>query len=301
MLSVVALGGNALIKRGDPLTAEVQLHNVRQAAKALADLSQHSDLVITHGNGPQVGLLALQGEAYGEVPPYPLDVLGAETEGMIGYLIELELRNRLPNRSIITLLTQIEVDADDSAFHAPTKFIGPTYTEAQAQRLSRERGYAIAQDGQAYRRVVASPKPKVILELDTIQRLVNQGVLVICAGGGGIPVVRNEHDQFIGIEAVIDKDLAAAQLAIALKADRLLLLTDVDAVYAGWGEPDAEPIRHISARQLRGYPFAPGSMGPKVESACQFVEATKGKAGIGNLGQATEIFLGQAGTQVHPE
>jgi carbamate kinase len=301
MLSVVALGGNALLKRGEPLTAEVQLQNVRRAATALADLTHHSDLVITHGNGPQVGLLALQGEAYKSVPPYPLDVLGAETEGMIGYLIELELRNRLPDKPIVTLLTQIEVDAEDPAFQSPTKFIGPTYTEAQAQQLSKNPGYTIAQDGKAYRRVVPSPRPKTILELATIQQLVNQGVLVICAGGGGIPVVRNEQNQFTGVEAVIDKDLAAAQLATALKADRLLLLTDVDAVYARWGEPDAEPIRHISVRKLRGYPFAPGSMGPKVEAACQFVEATGGKVGIGNLAQATEIFLGQAGTQIETE
>lgn len=298
MLAIAALGGNALLKRGEPLTAAVQLRNIRRAATALANLTHDTNLVVTHGNGPQVGLLALQGEAYAAVPPYPLDVLGAESEGMIGYLIELELRNCLPHQPIVTLLTQIEVDARDPAFQCPTKFIGPVYSEGQARQLAAERGYAIAPDGAAYRRVVPSPQPQVILELPTIQHLVAQGVLVICAGGGGIPVVRDSHHQLVGVEAVIDKDLAAAQLAIALNAEVLLLLTDVDAVYAHWGEPQATPLGKVTPEQLRQYPFAPGSMGPKVEAACRFVEATGGYAGIGNLEQAKAILLGQAGTQI---
>lgn len=299
MLTVVALGGNALLKRGEPLTAEVQGQNVRRAAIALAELSQHSRLVVTHGNGPQVGLLALQAEAYSSVPPYPLDVLGAESEGMIGYLIEQELRNCLPDQPMVTVLTQIEVNRDDPAFHHPTKFIGPVYDQAEAQRLAVERGYAIALDGNGYRRVVPSPKPQTILELSVIQQLVEMGVLVICAGGGGIPVIRDEQGKFQGVEAVIDKDLATAKLAMDMGGDRLLLLTDVDAVYANWGQSDATPLHHVTSDQLRKFTFAPGSMRPKVEAACQFIEQTGGKAGIGTLEQATAILMGHAGTQIH--
>jgi carbamate kinase len=297
---VVALGGNALLQRGQPLTAAVQLQNIRRAAIALAVLAQyHQPLVVTHGNGPQVGLLALQAEAYKAVPPYPLDVLGAESEGMIGYLIEQELRNCLPEKSIVTLLTQIEVDAQDPAFQTPTKFIGPQYTEAEAQQLAAERGYAIAPDGPAYRRVVPSPKPQTILELPVIQQLVGTGVLVICAGGGGIPVVRDDQGKLHGVEAVIDKDLAAARLAIELGAQGLLLLTDVDAVYSDWDQPTAQPIQRATCAQLRAWAFAPGSMGPKVEAACEFVEQAGGRVGIGNLEQAAEILMGTAGTQIY--
>lgn len=295
---VIALGGNALLQRGQPLTAEVQLGNVRRAAIALAELAKHDSIVVTHGNGPQVGLLALQAEAYKSVPPYPLDVLGAESEGMIGYLIEQELRNCLPSQQMVTLLTQVEVDAQDPAFDNPTKFIGPEYEEAEAQQIAAEHGYAIAPDGKAYRRVVPSPKPVTILELSVIQHLVSHDVLVICTGGGGIPVVRNQQGKFQGVEAVIDKDLATAQLAIELGADLLLLLTDVDAVYTNWEKPDAQPLHQVTSSQMRAYTFAPGSMGPKVEAACRFVEQTGGKAGIGNLEQATEIFKGRVGTQI---
>ena len=299
MLVVVALGGNALLQRGQPLTAENQLQNVRRAAIALADLARENRLVITHGNGPQVGLLALQADAYKSVPPYPLDVLGAETEGMIGYLIEQELRNCLSSRPMVTLLTQIEVDPHDPAFQTPTKFIGPQYDETEARKLSPERGYAIAPDGEAYRRVVPSPKPLTILELSVIQQLVEAGVLVICAGGGGIPVMRDRKGQVHGVEAVIDKDLAAAQLAIELGAEALLLLTDVDAVYLNWSTPEALPMSHVMDSQLRTQTFAPGSMRPKVEAACQFVRQTGKRAGIGNLEQATDILRGKAGTSIY--
>ncbi|MEO1400960.1 MAG: carbamate kinase [Cyanobacteria bacterium J06635_1] len=295
---VVALGGNALLRRGQPLTAEVQLQNVRRAAIALADLTHHNQIIVTHGNGPQVGLLALQAEAYKSVPPYPLDVLGAESEGMIGYLIEQELRNCLPTQPMVTLLTQIEVDPQDPAFQGPTKFIGPQYDEAEARQLAAERGYAIAPDGDAYRRVVPSPAPQTILELSVIQQLVGMGVLVICAGGGGIPVVRDADGKLHGVEAVIDKDLAAAQLAIELGAETLLLLTDVDAVYADWGRPEAQPLHQVTCAQMRSYSFAPGSMGPKVDAACQFVEQTGGRAGIGCLEQAADILPGKVGTQI---
>ena len=295
---VVALGGNALLQRGQALTAKVQLQNLRRAAIALAELAQRDRILVTHGNGPQVGLLALQAETYKSVPPYPLDVLGAETEGAIGYLIEQELRNHLPGQAIVTLLTQIEIDPHDPAFQIPTKFIGPVYDAAEAQQLAAERGYAIAPDGDVYRRVVPSPKPQRILELSVIRQLVESGVLVICAGGGGIPVMRDDRGQFRGVEAVIDKDLAAAQLAMELGAETLLLLTDVNAVYVNWGQPNTQPLHRVTPTQLRSHPFAPGSMGPKVEAACQFVEATQGRAAIGQLDQANELALGQAGTQI---
>lgn len=298
MLVVIALGGNALLKRGQPMEADVQLHNIGTAARAIAQVARHHAVVVTHGNGPQVGLLALQAEAYASVHPYPLDVLNAETEGMIGYLIEQQLRNHLPDRQVVTLLTQVEVDATDPAFTRPTKPIGPLYTQSEAERFAAERGWAIAPDGEAYRRVVPSPEPRRILELPTIQFLVEAGALVICAGGGGIPVVVSSIGEIRGIEAVIDKDLAAALLAIALHADSLLLLTDVDAVYAHWGKPDATPIRTVTVKEIQTYAFASGSMQPKVEAACRFVAATGKPAGIGQLDDAMAILAGQAGTLI---
>jgi carbamate kinase len=302
MLVAIALGGNALLKRGQPLEADVQLRNIGVAAMAIAAVTKTdaptNQVVVTHGNGPQVGLLALQAEAYRAVHPYPLDVLNAETEGAIGYLIEQQLRNQLPDRQVVTLLTQVEVDADDPAFAHPTKPIGPLYTQAEAERLAAERGWAIAPDGDAYRRVVPSPEPRRILELPAIQLLVRAGALVICAGGGGIPVAIDPIGGIRGVEAVIDKDLAAALLAIALNADAFLLLTDVDAVYADWNSPAATPLRAVTPQQLRSHTFAPGSMGPKVEAACRFVEATDKVAGIGRLEDAVAILAGQAGTIV---
>ena len=299
MRIVVALGGNALLRRGEPLTAERQRQNVRTAAEALAPIARDHDLVISHGNGPQVGLLALQSAAYKPDLAYPLDVLGAETEGMIGYLIEQALSNILPpERRCVTLLTQIEVDADDPAFERPSKPIGPGYTETEARRLSGQRGWDIARDGDAYRRVVASPRPKRIFELAVIELLVNQGVIVICAGGGGIPTVCREDGSLVGVEAVIDKDLASALLARELHADVLLMLTDVDAVYYDWGKPEVRAIGRISPQAIRGLAFAPGSMGPKVEAAVEFVEQTGGIAGIGGLTDAHAILAGEAGTVI---
>ncbi|MDX2239992.1 MAG: carbamate kinase [Leptolyngbyaceae cyanobacterium bins.302] len=298
MRVVVALGGNALLRRGEPMTSANQQANIRLAAQAIATLAQEHELIIAHGNGPQVGLLALQAEAYKGVQPYPLDVLNAETEGMIGYLIEQELRNQLPDRQIVTLLTQVEVDATDPAFTHPTKPIGAIYTQAEAEQLAAERGWAIAPDGKGYRRVVPSPEPRRIIELAAIQLLVQSGALVVCVGGGGIPVVVTSTGAIRGVEAVIDKDLAAALLATALKVEALLLLTDVDAVYTHWGTPTAEPLHQISPNQLRRYSFAPGSMAPKVEAVCRFVEQTGGIAGIGRLEDATKILTGQTGTRV---
>ncbi|KPJ94711.1 MAG: carbamate kinase [Gammaproteobacteria bacterium SG8_15] len=299
MRIVVALGGNALLRRGESLTADNQRHNIKIAAKALVPIANEHDLIISHGNGPQVGLLALQGAAYKVNEAYPLDILDAETEGMIGYLIEQELMNLLPSdRPCATLLTQIEVDPEDHAFLQPSKPIGPVYSQTEANKLVRERGWNIAQDGDRFRRIVASPRPKRIFELSVIELLVNQGVVVICAGGGGIPIVKREDGSLIGVEAVIDKDLASSLLARELKADALLMLTDVDAVYKAWSEPGARAIRRISPRATREFSFAPGSMAPKIEAACEFVEQTGGIAGIGQLKDATMILTGEAGTVI---
>jgi carbamate kinase len=295
---VVALGGNALLRRGEPPDVARQRENVERAADLLVEVARSRRLVITHGNGPQVGVLALQSEA--SDTPSPLDVLGAETEGMIGYLIEQALGNRLPDRSVATLLTQVLVAADDPAFGAPTKPIGPVYTEAEAQSLAAERGWTVAPDGASFRRVVASPQPLDIVELRTVQLLLDAGVTVVCAGGGGVPVVADGAGRLHGVEAVIDKDLSAALLAERIGASALVMLTDVEAVVSGWGTPDAEPIGETDPVALRRLQFASGSMGPKVEAACRFVERTGGTAAIGSLADAMAVVLGDAGTQVAP-
>lgn len=299
MRVVTALGGNALLRRDEPLTAAKQRHNVRIAAQALAPFAFEHELIISHGNGPQVGLLALQSAAYKPEEAYPLDILGAETEGMIGYLIEQELDNLLPReRRCATLLTQIEVAAGDPAFKNPSKPIGPVYAQTEARRLAREKGWRIARDGEVFRRVVASPRPQRIFELSVIELLVSQGVTVICAGGGGIPVVRREDGSLIGVEAVIDKDFASSLLARELKADAFLMLTDIEAVYSGWGTSEARAIRRAEPQALRQFTFAAGSMAPKVEAACQFVEQTGAMAGIGRLDEAQAILRGEAGTVI---
>jgi carbamate kinase len=302
MRVVAALGGNALLRRGEPLTAANQRDNVRVAAAALAPLASEHELVITHGNGPQVGLLALQGAVYQPDEAYPLDILDAETEGMIGYLIEQELHNLLPAaRRCATLLTQIEVDADDPAFEHPTKPIGPLYDAEEAARLEAERGWHIAPDGAHYRRVVPSPRPKRVFELGVIELLVSQGVIVICAGGGGIPTVRRADGSLTGVEAVIDKDLASALLARELGAVALLMLTDVDAVYRDWGSDQQRAIRSIAPQHLREFSFEAGSMRPKVAAAVEFVEQTGGIAGIGALRDAAAILNGDAGTLIRQD
>jgi carbamate kinase len=299
MRVVVALGGNALLRRGEPMTAANQRRNVKIAAEALMPIAGEHELVISHGNGPQVGLLALQDAAYKPDETYPLDILDAETEGMIGYLIEQELSNLLPAyRRYATLLTQIEVDPDDPAFRHPAKPIGPVYPEVEAHRLARERGWSVAQDGEYFRRVVPSPRPQRIFELSVIKLLVNQGVIVICAGGGGIPTVCREDGSLIGVEAVIDKDLASSLLAYELNADAFLMLTDVNAVYKDWGEPDTRRFRRISPQAIGEFSFESGSMAPKVEAACEFVEQTGGIAGIGRLRDACSILGGKAGTVI---
>jgi carbamate kinase len=294
LLVIVALGGNALLRRDEPADLESQRRNVSIAVAALAEVARDHDVVVTHGNGPQI---ALQGEAYRAVPAYPLDVLGAESEGMIGYLLEQELRNALGGRPVATLLTQVRVGADDTAFERPTKPIGPVYPRETAERLARERGWAIAADGARFRRVVPSPRPLAIVELEAIRLLVDAGVMVVCVGGGGIPVVVDADGSLRGVEAVIDKDRAAALLAASLGADALLLLTDVRSVEAGWGTPEARPIHRANAAELRAIDFDPGSMGPKVEAAIEFA-ATGGLAAIGSLGDAAAILRGERGTRV---
>ena len=296
---LVALGGNALLRRGEPADAGRQRERVEAAASALAELAAQRTLVLTHGNGPQVGLLALQAAAYREVAPYPLDLLDAESEGMIGYLLELALRNALAGAPVATLLTQVVVDDGDLAFAHPTKPIGPEYGREEATRLAHEHGWTVAPDAAAYRRVVASPEPREIVELDAIELLVDAGVTVICAGGGGIPVAAR-NGSLAGIEAVIDKDLTAALLAERLGARQLLLLTDVAAVERDWGTPQSRPIHRTTPDELRRLAFAAGSMGPKIEAACRFVERTGGAAAIGSLDDAAEIARGSAGTQVAP-
>ena len=302
MRIVIALGGNALLHREQALTAENQRHNVKIAAEALAPIAREHQLVITHGNGPQVGLLALQDSAYAEDVHYPLDILDAETEGMIGYLVEQEMNNLLAgSHRCATLLTQTEVDPNDPAFQRPTKPIGPVYSEAEAQRIGEVRGWTMAPDGKSFRRVVPSPRPQRIVEIAVIKLLVEKQVIVICAGGGGIPVVCRGDAQLVGVEAVIDKDAASSLLARELGADAFIMLTDVDAVYKHWGQPNAAAMRRISTRKIRQSEFAAGSMAPKVEAACEFAEQTGGLVGIGRLQDAQAILTGQAGTVITRE
>ena len=304
MRVVVALGGNALLRRGEPLTAENQRTNGRAACKALAPLALEHELVISHGNGPQVGLLALQGSAYTAVEPYPLDMLGAQTEGMIGYLIQQELGNELPHdKRLASLLTLIEVDRDDPAFQNPTKPIGPIYPEDESSRLAEQKGWVFKPDGDYFRRVVPSPLPRRIFGLQPVEWLLEQGCVVICAGGGGIPVMYTEEQvpagrRLVGVEAVIDKDLASALLARDLRADALVIVTDVDAVYDAWGTPEQRAIRRATPEALADAEFAAGSMGPKVKAACSFVAESGGLAVIGSIADTPALLRGEAGTVV---
>ncbi len=301
MRIVVALGGNALLKRGEPMTHDVQRTNIRVAAQALAPVVGEHELVLAHGNGPQVGLLALQASAYKEVEAYPLDVLGAQTEGMIGYMIEQELGNLLPFETpFATILTMVEVDPNDPAFQNPTKFVGPVYEQDEADRLKAEKGWVFKQDGAKWRRVVPSPLPKRIFEIRPIRWMLEKGTVVICAGGGGIPTMYDsaKHRWLTGIEAVIDKDLASELLAREVDADLFVIATDVDAVYLDWGKPEQRKLGIVTPAELRSYNFPAGSMGPKVDAAAQFVERTGKRAAIGSLAEIGEIVAGTAGTNV---
>ena len=298
MRVVAALGGNALLRRGEPAEAELQRRHVAEAARSLAELARDHEVIVTHGNGPQVGLLALQSAANTDVTPYPFDVLGAESEGMIGYLLEQALGNELPSRQVAALLTQVVVDRADPAFAAPSKPIGPVYDETTAHRLAGDRGWTVKRDGDSWRRVVPSPEPQSIVELETIKTLVDLGAIVICAGGGGIPVVKNGAGRLHGVEAVIDKDLSAALLALELEADALLLLTDVDGIQLEYGTPVARPLREATPDQLAELDLPAGSMGPKAEAASRFVERRGQVAAIASLDRARAALNGQAGTTV---
>ncbi|MBN1432648.1 MAG: carbamate kinase [Methanomicrobiaceae archaeon] len=302
MRIVAALGGNALLKRGEPLDAGVQRENIRKAAVALAPLAEGYELVLSHGNGPQVGLLALQAASCTGSEPYPLDILGAETEGMIGYMIEQELRNLLPPEiPVATILTMVEVDASDPAFKNPEKYVGPVYTKKQADKTAQKRGWSFRQDGDAWRRVVPSPEPVRIFEIKPLRWLIEKGAIVICTGGGGIPVAASGEGRYSGIEAVIDKDLASGLLAADLSADFFIMATDVKGVYLNWRESNEELIRETTPEFLREHRFPPGSMGPKVEAACRFVESTGKTAAIGSLEEINDIAAGKAGTIVRRE
>jgi carbamate kinase len=307
MRIVVALGGNALLRRGDTMTVEKQRENVRLAASHLAPVAECNELVVCHGNGPQVGLLALQAAAYereAHVPSYPLDVLGAQTQGMIGYSLELELGNLLPfERPLATVLTMIEVDPNDAAFVEPTKFIGPLYNEDEAAALEQERAWTFKRDGEALRRVVPSPRPRRIFELRQIEWLLEKGCVVICAGGGGIPTTYRPGRRLVGVEAVVDKDHASGLLARHVDADRFVMATDVDAAYVDWGKPSQRAIARAHPRPLMALSaeFPEGSMGPKVAAACEFAEHTGNAAVIGSLGDIPQLLDGSKGTVVTME
>ena len=300
MKVLVALGGNAILRRGQALSVGNQQANIRRAAEQLARVAMAHELVLTHGNGPQVGLLALQAAAYSAVEAYPLDVLGAESQGMVGYLLEQELANLLPaSRTVTTLLTRVEVAADDPAFTHPTKPIGPVYTQLEAVRLAKEKHWQIAPDGDHFRRVVPSPRPLRVLNLPAIRCLVDCGVLVIAAGGGGIPVARSpDSPALVGVEAVIDKDLCAGLLAQDLGVDCLVIATDVANVFLDWGQPTQRALGRITPAELGQHAFAAGSMGPKVQTACEFATATGHRAVIGSLDEIEAMLAGTAGTQV---
>jgi carbamate kinase len=311
MRVVVALGGNALQKRGEPMTVENQRANVRQACEAIAPVAEHHELVVSHGNGPQVGLLSLQASAYDEESSYPFDVLGAQTEGMIGYFIEQELGNLLPfEKPLATILTMVEVDPDDPAMADPTKFVGPVYDEADAQRLAEAKGWIVKRDGDKWRRVVPSPLPQRIFQIRPIQWLLERGAVVVCTGGGGIPTMylkteglSSDQDRnprtLVGVEAVIDKDRSSAVLAKDLEADLLVIATDADAVYVGWGTPEQKAIRAASPEQMAEFHFPAGSMGPKVEAAADFARSAPGRSAvIGALDDLEAILAGNAGTRI---
>lgn len=298
MKIVITLGGNALLKRGELMSAENQRANLAMACEAIADIARTHQLVLSHGNGPQVGLLALQSEAYDAVPMYPFDVLGAESQAMIGYVFAQEMRNRVEGRDVVSIVTQSIVDIQDPAFDNPTKFIGPIYDKEQAQTLEQTKGWTLKKDGEFFRRVVPSPKPTCIVELPVIKTLVDCGTLVIAAGGGGVPVIESKEGNLTGVEAVIDKDFAASILAIQLNADLLVIATDVEGVYEGWGTDEQKLIKQATPEALLSKGFAKGSMGPKVLAACEYVMKTGHEAVIGPLNKIKNMVHGQAGTLV---
>ncbi|MEH0710977.1 carbamate kinase [Vibrio owensii] len=294
---VVAVGGNALLQRGEVMSCENQQKSIAQTASSLAELSKNYRLVIVHGNGPQVGLLSLQNNAYKDCPPYPFDVLGAETQGMIGYLIQQGLNAAIEDRYTTTILTRIVVDENDPAVTDPSKFIGPVYTEEQAKQLAEENHWVVKPDGAHWRRVVPSPKPQEILEIKAIKDLLEKEHLIICGGGGGAPVIEKDG-AYVGFEAVIDKDMTAALIAEQIGAEHLLILTDGTHVCLNWGTPQEQKLENVTIEQMKQYSFPAGSMGPKVDACCQFVEKTGQSGHIGDLSFALEIIEGKSGTHI---
>lgn len=294
---VVAVGGNALLQRGEIMSCENQQKSIAQTASSLAELSKDYRLVIVHGNGPQVGLLSLQNDAYKDCPPYPFDVLGAETQGMIGYLIQQGLNAAIEDRYTTTILTRIVVEENDPAVADPSKFIGPVYSEEQAKQLAEANGWVVKPDGSHWRRVVPSPKPKEVLEIRAIKDLLEKEHLIICGGGGGAPVIEKDG-AYVGFEAVIDKDMTAALIAEQIGAEHLLILTDGTHVCLNWGTPQEQKLENVTVEQMKQYTFPAGSMGPKVDACCQFVENTGKNGHIGVLSCALEIIEGKSGTHV---
>jgi carbamate kinase len=299
MRVVAALGGNALLQRGEKPAASIQRHHVDDAVAQLACIAHDHELIVTHGNGPQVGLLAVESANDPELAqPYPLDVIGAQTQGMIGYWLLQAFTNALPDRPVVALVTRTIVDGDDPSFEHPTKFVGIGYEESDARRLAAASNWTIAQDGARWRRVVASPEPHSIVESSMIQELADAGAIVICAGGGGIPVLRADDGRLSGVEGVIDKDLATAVIAHDLKADVMLILTDVPGVYRDYGTPNQQVIQFATAKELHAMSFSAGSMAPKVEAACRFVESMGSRAVIGQLDDGEGLLEGSSGTTV---
>ena len=298
MRIVIALGGNALLQRGEPLEAFIQYKNITDASIALARIAKQHQIILTHGNGPQVGLLALQNDAYKDVSPYPLHTLDAETQGMIGSLFVQALKNELPEREVVCLLTHIMVDHNDLGFKNPTKFVGPVYNQKQAQEVAHTNDWVIKPDGKYFRRVVASPKPQKILELDTINYLLrDDNILIVCAGGGGIPVIY-KNEKLYSVDAVIDKDRASSLLANEIKADGLIILSDIEAVETKFSEPSSKKIKAINTNELVKFDFADGSMKPKIESVLTFIENGGNFAAIGELSKVEEILDGKSGTHI---
>jgi carbamate kinase len=301
MRLVVALGGNALLERGEAPDSEIQERHVQRAVEALIPLVEQHEVTVTHGNGPQVGVLAIESANDPSLAhPYPFDALGAQTQGLIGYWLIQALQSALPDREVACVLSRTIVDSADPAFSNPSKFVGPVYTKSRSDQLAADFGWDVRADGQYWRRVVPSPEPRTIVELNMIRLLIDGGAVVVCMGGGGIPVVREPGGQLRGVEAVIDKDLGAALLAEKLGADGLLLLTDVSAVELDYGTANARPIGHTTVEELRSASFPAGSMGPKVTAACRFVGHAGGLAAIGSLGDAALLLSGNVGTLIRP-
>lgn len=299
MRIVIALGGNALLRRTEPLEEQIQRKNVAQACRVIAQVAGEHEVIITHGNGPQVGLLALQNDAYKAVSPYHLDVLGAETEGMIGYMLSQELKNCIPKKNVVAMLTQTLVNSDDPAFKHPTKFVGPVYTKEQAEELVQQKGWVVKADGDYFRRVVPSPQPQRIIEVPIINYLLKmEDLIIICAGGGGVPVTFDKNKKLKGLEAVVDKDQTSNVLALAIKADALIMLTDVAGVETHFGMPNSKKIKEATPEQLKAYAFAKGSMGPKVRSAISFVKSGGKFSAIGALDDLVKIIPGELGTRI---